>query len=93
MGGFLKEGTYGYYLTSKGYNARVLCEWLMDTFVAVNARPEAFPTLVPDPRAHVAESTLTFGCNQRNCTLTTIKEFNIFNKHRDSGGGFVATST
>ena len=39
----------------------VLCEWLMDTFVDINARPEAFPNLVLDPRAAVAESCLTFG--------------------------------
>ena len=92
----MKEGTYGYYLTSKAYNARVLCEWLMDTFVQINARPEAFPNLVPDPRAHVAEYTLTFGRNQ-NCSSMNVQQPRVLGwitrAVRNSGGAFVATST
>ena len=68
VGGFVKEGTYGYYLTSKGHNARVLCEWLMDTLVEINEDPEAFPNVVADPRARVAEYALTLVCNQEGST-------------------------
>ena len=54
----LCKETYGYYLNAKGYNSRVLCEWLMDCLTEINTQPQLVPGLVADPRATVAEKTL-----------------------------------
>ena len=62
LGGFQKDG-YGYYLTAKGYNTRVLAEWLLDEFVKVNRSGN-----YEDDRAPVAEFTLRGICRYYNLT-------------------------
>lgn len=59
VGGFVKD-EYGYFLNSKGYNARILSEWLMDEVKGVNSRPLQ-AGLVPDARARTVETALNLG--------------------------------
>ena len=61
VGGLIKD-EYGYFLNAKGYNARILSEWLMDEVKDLNSRP--LPAgLVPDGRAKVVEIALTLVLN------------------------------
>ena len=50
---------YGFCLNAKGYNARVICEWLLEKMVAFNA-DGAFRDL--DDRSKLAEIALTLCC-------------------------------
>ena len=54
----LCKETYGYYLNAKGYNPRVLSEWLQDCLTEVNNNPQLVAGLVADERAAMAEKTL-----------------------------------
>ena len=54
----VRETTYGLFLNCKGYNARVVSEWLMYKLSEVNRRPE-FQGL--DPRANLCETALKLG--------------------------------
>ena len=62
----------GSFLNSKGYSARVVCEWLMDVCPCVPRRtwPVGNRTLgndimglVPDDRLYLSEVALTHGCH------------------------------
>ena len=54
----VRETTYGWFLNCKGYNARVVSEWLMYKLIEVNQQPE-FQGL--DPRQELSETALRFG--------------------------------
>lgn len=54
----IREG-YGFYLNAKGYNARVIAEWLLDKLINVNTNPS--PDYVPDDRANLCEVAMTPG--------------------------------
>lgn len=54
----VRETTYGWFLNCKGFNARVVSEWLMCKLVEVNRLPE-FQGL--DPRSQLSESALKLG--------------------------------
>lgn len=47
-----------YFLNAKGFNARLISQFLMDHLIEVNNHPERFPHLLPDERAPVAEAAL-----------------------------------
>lgn len=52
-----REG-YGLYLNCKGFNARVMTEWLLNKLVLVNGEQDR-SHLVEDERAQFCEMTLT----------------------------------
>lgn len=54
----VRELTYGWYLNAKGYNARVVSEWLMCKFSEVNAMPEFSGV---DHRLELCETALKLG--------------------------------
>lgn len=54
----VRETTYGFYLNAKGYNARVVSEWLMYKVLEVNRLPEFADV---DPRSKVVERALKLG--------------------------------
>ena len=55
-----KETTYGFYLNAKGYNARVIVEYLLYTMIWINLSPQHQHL---DPRFPVLESTLSLNCD------------------------------
>lgn len=59
--------SYGYFFNAKGFNGRVICEWLMDTMVRVNSSPEAFPGLLADSRTGLAEAMQNLGSPSHFC--------------------------
>lgn len=62
----VRETTYGWFLNCKGFNARVVSEWLMCKLVEVNRLPE-FQGL--DPRSQLSESALKLGGITEGLTL------------------------
>lgn len=52
---------YGYFLNAKGFNARLVSEFLMEMLIEVNGHGNRFPHLVHDERAVVAEGALNPG--------------------------------
>ena len=54
--------TYGAFLNSKAYNARILTEWLLDLVIRVRALPQ--PQWNLDPRLPLCEAALKLGNNQ-----------------------------
>lgn len=60
----VREG-YGYFLSTKGFNARLVSEFLMDKISEVNAHPNHFEQLIADERAVLAEGALIPG----NCLV------------------------
>lgn len=54
----LVRPAYGYFLNAKGYNARVVSEWLLAKLIAIRAAPG---NLIFDERFDLAESTLNHG--------------------------------
>lgn len=55
----VRETTYGYFLNCKGYNQRVVTQWLMETMSIVNSSAEYQHR---DCRALLVEACLKLGC-------------------------------
>ena len=49
---------YGYYLNCKGFNSRVISEWLLNKLQDVNRHPDQYPDLIQDERAQMCETAL-----------------------------------
>lgn len=54
----VRPGTYGFFLNAKGFNSRVLCQWLLHCLILVNSDP-AFQNR--DDRSRLAEAALKLG--------------------------------
>ena len=52
----LRDG-YGFYLNAKGYNARVIAEWLLGKIVSVTTHPS--PNHIADDRMELCEIAMT----------------------------------
>ena len=51
---------YGFFLNAKGYNARVIAEWLLGKLISLNVRP--IPNgIILDDRIRLCEVAMTFG--------------------------------
>lgn len=59
---------YGYYLNAKGFNARLVSEFLMDTLHDVNTNPGRYENMVPDERSLVAEAALILALCPKRCS-------------------------